>query len=113
MLQFPLILQFLIWNFAKLELLLEAPLALSAKSKEGEEDQVSDPHSRTARLHAAKFFPFFFPLLLEKFFIFSPFLNFFCEDWNFYFSLLGEYICEVETFGDPIHQINHLNVLGK
>ena len=79
----------------------------------GEEDQVSDPHSRTARLHAAKFFPFFFPLLLEKFFIFSPFLNFFCEDWNFYFSLLGEYICEVETFGDPIHQINNLNVLGK
>jgi len=23
----------------------------------------------------------------------------------------GEYICEVETFGDPIHQINHLTVL--
>ena len=42
--------------------------------------------------------------------------------WNVVYGLfreastslfLGEYICEVETFGDPIHQINHLNVLGK
>ena len=24
----------------------------------------------------------------------------------------GEYICELETYGDPIHQINKLHVLG-
>ena len=26
---------------------------------------------------------------------------------------IGEYICELETYGDPIHQVNKLHVLGK
>ena len=77
MLQFPLILQFLIWNFAKLELLLEAPLALSAKSKEGEEDQVSDPHSRAP---SREVFTLLFPTPAQKVFhIFALFKLFFVK----------------------------------
>ena len=32
---------------------------------------------------------------------------------NHNISLPGDYICEVETFGDPIDQTNQLHVLGK
>ena len=28
-------------------------------------------------------------------------------------SITGEYICELETYGDPIHQVNKLHVLGE
>ena len=46
------------------------------------------------------------------------------ENMNYYFDIAlkikhnkvylfsGEYICELETYGDPIHQINKLHVLG-
>ena len=72
------------------------------------EDQVSDPRG-------AKFFtPQHGTVVPKNFFIFSlfkTFLVFFSRTSLFF--ILGEYICEVETFGDPIHQINHLNVLGK
>ena len=38
-----------------------------------------------------------------------------CE-WNvsiIFIYVVGEYICELETYGDPIHQVNKLHVLGK
>ena len=44
------------------------------------------------------------------------FIVFLCIDWSYilinFIYILGEYICELETYGDPIHQVNKLHVLG-
>ena len=37
----------------------------------------------------------------------------FKSNCTIFFSLLGTYVCEIETHGSPLHQTSQLEILGK